>query len=154
MKHGNKMQRLRLAVALSSLGMLSACPRPVFDPRLELASSGWSSKIGAFITSAEERAGTPEGAYEANKLFYADIQASIAGHVERIRGGSNNPRILDILKDLSNSVEKLRTLHESNGKDGLPEAVAEPARQIIASELRSLERLQAEYKSAAQAKNQ
>jgi hypothetical protein len=146
MARGNGVRSLGVVVG-SLVVLFSACPKAsLYDPALEAASTDWRSKIGDFITSAEQKAGTPDGTLEANKQFYEDMQKSIGEQIARTKAGSGSERAIQILESLSSSIEKLRKLHELGGEGGLTQAMGEPARQIIETELRALEKLQSEYK--------
>jgi len=146
---GNGAWRAMLAAGAVGAVLLSACAPKQYDPVLENASSGWREKIGAFITSAEEKAGTPGGTYESNKQFYEDMQTAIGGQLARLQAASSSKHLAEILQLLSKDIENLRTLHESGGEAGLSQALGEPARQAIETELNALDKLQSEYKAGS-----
>lgn len=134
-------------VALAVASMFLACVK-YYDERLVSVSSDWKTQIGAFITGAVEKAGTPAGAYAdpANQKFYADMKAAIDGESQRVKAASGSPHALDILDKLAKDVENLRLLHESGGEKGLSKALADPAQSAIDTEFRALQTLMDEYR--------
>jgi hypothetical protein len=146
MVRGNVGWRVALCGA-AVVALFASCVTSRYDVKLEVASTEWQEKIGAFITDAEAKAGTPGGEYEMHKQFYEDMQNSIGGHVARTKAANGSARAVEILELLSKDIENLRKLHESGGKGGLSAALGEPARQAIETELRALNKLQSEYRA-------
>ena len=130
----------------AAVALLAGCVTSRYDVKLEAAAADWKEQVGAFITDSVAKAGTPGGEYEANKKFYEDMQNSIGGHVARTKAASGSQRAVEILELLSKDIENLRKLHEVGGKAGLTQAVADPARTAIETELRALNKLQSEYR--------
>ena len=149
MVRGNVGWRVALCGA-AVVALFASCVTAKYDQKLDAASTDWQEKIGAFITDAESKAGTPDGEYEASKQFYEDMQNTIGGHVARTKAASGSPRAVEILELLSKDVENLRKLHESGGKGGLSRALGDPARQAIETELRALNKLESEYRAGSE----
>jgi len=116
-----------VAVAVAFAG----CAVPKYDVKLAAATSDWKEQIGSFITSTEEKAGSPAGEYAQNTKFYTEVQASIGGKIADLKASSGSGKATEILQLLSKDIENLRQLHESGGAAGLTQAVGEPARSAI-----------------------
>jgi hypothetical protein len=148
MVRGNQGWRVALYGAVAAAAVvLAGCPVPRYDPKLEVAASDWKQKIGDFITTAESKAGTPEGEYEANKQFYEDMQNTVGGQIAQTKAAGGSARAVEIMELLSKDLENLRKLHESGGKGGLTQELGEPARAAIETELRAMTKLQAELRA-------
>lgn len=146
MVRGNVGWRMALWGVAAAV-VLSACPPPRYDPKMEVASADWSQQLGTFITDTESKAGTPEGEYAASKQFYEDFQNKIGGQIANTKAEGGSARSVEIMELLSKDVENLRKLHEAGGKAGLTKEVGEPARAALETELRAMAKLQSELRS-------
>jgi hypothetical protein len=117
------------------LGLPAACGPGIlvspYDEQLDQGTSTAHTEIAVFVGKMGALAGKPEGSFEANREFYAEVAAKLSTLKLRAAAQPKNEVTGKLFDELIGNVQRLRMLHETNGAAGLPSELGKPALAAI-----------------------
>lgn len=109
-----------------------------YDPTLNDGLAGLQTKIAGFLEELEQRAGTPDAAWEKHAAFYESVRADLQDLRFRAAAHGGNELTLGSLDLVSDSIDDLEQLHRS----GLNGTEIPILRSLFETQLRMLIQLE------------
>jgi hypothetical protein len=102
-----------------------------YDEQLDKGTSDVHTEIAQFVAKMAIAAGKPEGTYEANANFYAELSGKVSTLKLRAAAQGKNTISVKLFEELATSTGKLEELHKSGAAGGLSHALGDPALEGI-----------------------
>lgn len=133
---------IRLIMVVLLIFALSGCKLIAeYDEIIDKTVTSLHTKINTFLVKMERCAGTPEGEYVKNTSFYDNTKGTMQSLTTRAAIISKNDIIIEQVNLLSDSIEKLRGIHERQGKGGLTKELIDPIKLAIDAQFASIIKL-------------
>ena len=109
-----------------------------YDAIIDQSATGLQGKIETFLIKMERTAGTAEGEYAGNTGFYDEIQGALCSLELRAKVLPKNEAVSRQLGLLLDSLERLRQIHQRQGKHGLTNPLVTPVRDTFNSQFKAI----------------
>jgi len=131
----------RVAIIFLAFAFATGCKVKLiadYDPVLDQGVANLATEVDAFLTKMEHTAGTPQGAYAENAVFYTDTAAAVRTLRMRAESQPKSEKLVQALDLVSRSLEDVRGRHEAHAEKGLDAAFIGPARSGLETQFRAL----------------
>lgn len=141
--------RLRTGPAMVMLPLLliaaSSCKVRLisdYDDITDRSATELQKKVEGFVHKMVASAGTPEGSYARNVVFYDDARTDLSAIRVRANAFEKNKFTLEEINLIQANLDNLEKLHKIGGDRGLRKEVADPALDALNTQFTALIKLE------------
>lgn len=103
---------LPLLMILAFTGCVNVKLIAEYDSQIDQSVTEFQKKTEEFLIKMERKIGKPEASYESNVQFYDDMKIILSGIQVRANAIPKNEKTIEMLKLLSENLDKLESAHK------------------------------------------
>lgn len=103
---------LPLLMILAFTGCVNVKLIAEYDSQIDQSVTEFQKKTEEFMIKMERKIGKPEASYESNVQFYDDMKIILSGIQVRANAIPKNEKTIEMLKLLSENLDKLESAHK------------------------------------------